>query len=189
MFISPPHTSCCLVQYYLVCEQQPGVPCVALHSILKPHSPSVDVAKNDILRIYVFLRPPPRTTSSTPDARLRGAGANTCWLKITPSSGDTMTCVRRYQERWDLSGRIMGSLAVSVLTFVVCGIFVLAEGVDSTLLFFCTLGLIVVCGLSTAVLQVRQRPTFYLLDLDAPLYVLRSCRCTSVLCTEPHKSR
>lgn len=79
-----------------------------------------------------------------------------------------MTCARRYQERWDLSGRIMGSLAVSVVTFVVCGIFVLAEGVDSTLLFFCTLGLIVVSGFATAVLQVRQGPAILcLLDHDS----------------------
>lgn len=77
---------------------------------------------------------------------------------------NTMTWVHRYQEGWNLSGRIMGSLAVSVVTFVVCGIFVLAEGVDSTLLFFCTLGLIVVSGLSTAILQVRQKPT----SLSAP---------------------
>lgn len=83
-----------------------------------------------------------------------------------------MTCVRRYQERWNLSGRIMGSLAVSVLTFVVCGIFVLAEGVDSTLLFFCTLGLIVVSGFATAVLQVRQGPAdFCLLDHGSLLCV------------------
>lgn len=68
-----------------------------------------------------------------------------------------MTCVRRYQERWNLSGRIMGSLAVSLLTFVTCGIFVLAEEVNSTVLFFCTMGLIVISGLSTAVLQVRYR--------------------------------
>eukprot|EP00903_Cladosiphon_okamuranus_P010937 g10329.t1 len=59
----------------------------------------------------------------------------------------------RYQERWNLSGRIMGSLAVSVLTFVVCGILALAEGVDSTVLFSCTLGLIIVSGSATAVLQ------------------------------------
>ncbi|CAM9516922.1 unnamed protein product [Ectocarpus fasciculatus] len=59
----------------------------------------------------------------------------------------------RYQEQWDLTGRIMGSLAVSLGTFVACGIFVLAEGVNGTLLFFCTMGLIVVSGLCTAVLQ------------------------------------
>eukprot|EP00752_Nemacystus_decipiens_P005352 g4853.t1 len=59
----------------------------------------------------------------------------------------------RYQERWNLSGRIMGSLAVSMLTFLACGTFVLAEGIDSTLLFFWTLGLIIVSGLATAVLQ------------------------------------
>ncbi|CAM9388042.1 unnamed protein product [Ectocarpus sp. 12 AP-2014] len=61
----------------------------------------------------------------------------------------------RYQEQWDLTGRIMGSLTVSLGTFVACGVFVLAEGVNGTLLFFCTMGLIVVSGLCTAVLQVR----------------------------------
>lgn len=68
-----------------------------------------------------------------------------------------MTRVHRYQEQWDLTGRIVGSLAVSLGTFVACGIFVLAEGVNGTLLFFCTMGLIVVSGLCTAVLQVRYR--------------------------------
>lgn len=61
----------------------------------------------------------------------------------------------RYQEGWDLSGRILGSLAVILSTFVACAIFVLAEGVDSTFLFLCTICLVVISGLSIAVLQVR----------------------------------
>ena len=67
-----------------------------------------------------------------------------------------MVCVGRYQEGWDLSGRILGSLAVILLTFVACGIFVLAEDVDSSFLFLCTICLVVISGFSIAVLQVRS---------------------------------
>ncbi|CAN0442063.1 unnamed protein product, partial [Scytosiphon promiscuus] len=61
--------------------------------------------------------------------------------------------VRRYQELWDLTGRIMGSLVVSLLIFVVCGIFVLVEELSSKTLFFWTMCLILLSGFSTAILQ------------------------------------
>ncbi len=50
----------------------------------------------------------------------------------------------------------MGSTAVVGLTFIVCGIFVLAKRVDTTVLFFSTMCLIVISGLSIAVFEVRE---------------------------------
>ncbi|CAM9164791.1 unnamed protein product [Hapterophycus canaliculatus] len=47
----------------------------------------------------------------------------------------------------------MGSLVASLLVFVACGMFVLAEGLSSTLLFYWTMGLILLSGFATAVLQ------------------------------------
>lgn len=96
-------------------------------------------------------------------------------LCSTAVSVYVMTCVHRYQERWNLSGRILGSLAVSLLTFVTCGIFVLAEEVNSTLLFFCTMGLIVMSGLSTAVLQVRYSQQAPVRFFSAACPVLAVC--------------
>lgn len=66
-----------------------------------------------------------------------------------------LLCVRRYQELWDLTGRIMGSLVVSLLVFVACGIFVLAEEISSETLFSWTMFLILLSGCSTAILQVK----------------------------------
>ena len=60
----------------------------------------------------------------------------------------------RFEEHRRIRGRIMGSLAVSLLTFVGCGVLVLVEQASAGLLFFLTLGLIVTSGLATAVLQV-----------------------------------
>lgn len=48
----------------------------------------------------------------------------------------------------------MGSLAVSVLAFVGCGVLVLIEQASAGFLFFFTLALIVTSGLAIAVLQV-----------------------------------
>ncbi|CAM9482790.1 unnamed protein product [Scytosiphon promiscuus] len=59
----------------------------------------------------------------------------------------------RYQELWDLTGRIMGSLVVSLLIFVACGIVVLVEELSSKILFFWTMCLILLSGFSTAILQ------------------------------------
>lgn len=63
----------------------------------------------------------------------------------------------RYQEGWNLRSRIMGSLAVSMVTFVACGILVLVEEASPAFLFFSTMSLIVASGLATAVLQVIWR--------------------------------
>ncbi|CAN0113263.1 unnamed protein product [Ascophyllum nodosum] len=59
----------------------------------------------------------------------------------------------RYQDYWNLNWRIMGSLAVSATAFGVCGMFVTMEQLDTSLLFFSTMGLILALGLAVAFLQ------------------------------------
>lgn len=62
----------------------------------------------------------------------------------------------RYQDRFSIRGRVLGSLTASMLAFVACCIFVVAKGVSTGLLFTATMVFIITSGLATAILQVRQ---------------------------------